>query len=113
MPIQGKLQVVAMDTVQRVAHSQVFVPVALDNVQQRTTLAVGDVLQSYLLLMTGYMLVVLLKDWRQLIHKSRSLTEQLLASLSHLFLPELHERFIGGESGCAGFGLPKQTVALL
>ena len=72
MTVERKLQVVTMDTMQRIAHGKVFVAVSLDDLQQRTTLTMRDLGKPYPLLSTRYALVVILEYGNQFIHKSLS-----------------------------------------
>ena len=46
---KGEDEVVAVDAVQRIAHDAVFGPVALDDLEEWATLAMGDVFDGHLL----------------------------------------------------------------
>ena len=82
-----------MDTMQRIAHSKVFMTVALDNLQQGASLTMRHIGQPHPFLSTRDMLIILLEQRYQLIDKGATLLIQHLASLCHLFLPELqHQR---------------------
>ena len=94
MTVERKLQVVTMDTMQRIAHGKVFVAVSLDDLQQRTTLTMRDIGKPYPLLSTRDVFIILLEQRHQLIDKGTTLLKELLASLSHLLLPELYEERI-------------------
>ena len=95
MPTQRELQVVAMDAVERIAHGQVFLAVAPDDLQQRAALAVRRIAQAHSLLSAGDTLVILLEHRLQFADERRALAEQHLAGLRHLFLPQLHEQRVG------------------
>ena len=84
-----------MHPMQRVAHRTVFHTVALDNLQQGAALTVGHIVQPHLFATFRNALVIRLKHWYQFVHKSLALPIKLLASLSHLFLPELHQQRVG------------------
>ena len=88
---QHHLQVVAMDAVQRIAYRTVLEAVALNNIQQRTSLSVRDILQRYLFPLHRDALIDVLEDGHQLAHKLVTLPIDHLARFRHLLFPKFHE----------------------
>ena len=80
---------------QRVAHGTVFEPVALDDLQQRSALTVGHVLERYFLLTTGYLLVERLEQRYQLFYECPAPLVYLFTVGSHLLLPDGHQFGVG------------------
>ena len=73
-----------------------------------------DIGKPYPLLSTRDVFIILLEQRHQLIDKGTALLKELFASLSHLLLPELHEKRIESCWGnLSGAGLFQQGVALL
>ena len=69
--------------------------VALDDVEQRTTLTVRHVTQRDLLLVVGDAAVYLLKYGYQLLDEGITFGIYLFPTLRHLFFPYLHKVGIG------------------
>ena len=89
-----KLQVITMYTMKRIAHSPILESIALNHLQQRSSLAMGDVMQTHLLLIARNMLVNLLKQRHQFVDESLAAHEELFPVNRHLLLPKLHQRSI-------------------
>ena len=67
--VNEHLEVVAVNAMQRITYGTVFYPVALDNVQQRTTLTMRHIAQRHLLAAFRDMAIDILKHRYQLRHE--------------------------------------------
>ena len=59
-----------VNTMQRIPYSTILKPVALDNIQQRTSLAMRNIVKTDLLLITRNLLINLLKQRNQFVNES-------------------------------------------
>jgi len=105
--VDEHLQIIAVDAMEAIAHSPVAATVALDDIEQRTTLAVRDITQRHRLVTATDTGINLLKDGDEFLHKLIAFGKDLLALRRHLFLPQLHELHIWL---CLS---PQQSIALL
>ena len=83
----GKFQVIPVHAVQGISHGSILEPVALNHLQQRSPLTVGDIMQPHLLLVARYMLVNLLEQRHQFVHKRLSLGIEHFSVHRHLLFP--------------------------
>ena len=111
MPIQREHQVVTMDTMQGETDGKVLMPVALDDLQQRSSLAVGEIVKSYRLASGGYLIVELLEQRHQFLDEGIALTVYLFSCLRHLFLPYLQHQRV--RDRCTPLRLLQQDIPLL
>ena len=88
-------KIVAMDTVQGVAHDAVFGAVALDDFKEGPPLTMGDVFDGDLFAVAGDTFVVTLEDGGELTDKGIASLIDALTLDGHLFFPKAYDLGIG------------------
>ena len=80
-----------MNAVERIADGTVFHAVALNDLKQRTTLAMRDIAEADRLAVSGNRGVELLEVGRYALHEIRSFPIDDFPLACHLLLPECHQ----------------------
>ena len=88
-------EIVAMNSMQRVAYSTVLHPVALYDIEQSASLGVRHIAQRHNLMPIAHMIINLLKHGHHLLHKHLSCVIYALAVARHLLFPYFHECHVG------------------
>ena len=91
---QQKLQIITVNTMQRIPYSTILKPVALDNIQQRTSLAMRNIVKTDLLLIARNLLINLLKQRNQFVNESLPFPVQQFTITRHLLFPKFQQRNI-------------------